>query len=569
MTSPLFLAHGIGVGLVQALWQDTALALLAAVLLATLGPRRAAARHAIGLALLVAMVVLPALTTWQVLAPFAGADDAVARALAAAPGDAPWEHATPLPGRGDLMPAVGLAPPAWVAPLWLGGVMATLARLAFAAWGVHRLDRLPSSPLPPAWQARVLALQRRLRLRRAVEVRVVTAGLDQPVTARARHPVVWLPAAVLARLDADLLEALVAHELAHVRRLDWVWQGLQCVVESLLFFHPAAWWLGRRVREAREAACDDLAAIACGDGLVVARALAALERERHAAAGDAPHAGAVVRSTLALAAAEGPLLGRVRRLVEPRPATRRRAPWRATGAGMFVAAAGLAVVMAARALPTVAGAEPAVPATPATPARAAASAQPVPASLPTVPAASGPDDPPWTYVGDSMHLRVHGDDGHVRDYHHWNDTTGARHETFRVDGQPRPVDDEVRAWVARTHRDATPPLPPTPPQPLPPPEPASPLPPPAPPAPPAPPVIVDHPAVRALAAWAQKDEHLATTLGTPIVFADDCGPCELRTARIDVRLTARGPKDLVHLRAREHLAGADWQVDRLDIDESH
>ena len=62
------------------------------------------------------------------------------------------------------------------------------------------------------------------------------------------RPVVWLPLSLLARLPAEQVEALIAHELAHIARLDWLWNGVQCVIESLLFFHPAAWWLSRRIR---------------------------------------------------------------------------------------------------------------------------------------------------------------------------------------------------------------------------------------------------------------------------------------------------------------------------------
>ena len=109
----------------------------------------------------------------------------------------------------------------------------------------------------------------------------LAAEIASPFTARLFRPVIWLPLSLLTRLPTDQVEALLAHELAHIQRLDWLWNGLQCVLESLLFFHPGAWWLSRRIRQEREHACDDLAVAACGNAIALAEALAELELHRH------------------------------------------------------------------------------------------------------------------------------------------------------------------------------------------------------------------------------------------------------------------------------------------------
>ena len=85
-------------------------------------------------------------------------------------------------------------------------------------------------------------------------------------------------------MPREQVEALLAHELAHIRRLDWCWNTTQCVIESVLFHHPAMWWLSRRIREEREHACDDLAVAVCGDPVVLAEALAATATPRRDAA---------------------------------------------------------------------------------------------------------------------------------------------------------------------------------------------------------------------------------------------------------------------------------------------
>ena len=126
-------------------------------------------------------------------------------------------------------------------------------------------------------------------------------------------PVVLLPAAALAGLTAVQLEAILAHELAHVRRHDYLVNLLQSIVETLLFYHPAVWWVSAEVRAEREHCCDDLAIAVCGDRLVYVSALAELT--------------SIERQVFALAATDGSLLTRVRRILgQPAPARRELPP---------------------------------------------------------------------------------------------------------------------------------------------------------------------------------------------------------------------------------------------------
>jgi HEAT repeat protein len=126
------------------------------------------------------------------------------------------------------------------------------------------------------------------------------------------HPVILLPASALTGLTPQQLEAIIAHELAHIRRHDYLINLLQALIEALLFYHPAVWWVSRQIRQEREHCCDDLAVTVCGDARAYARAL--LEMEQLRAAG--PH--------LAMAANGGSLLPRIQRLVgaEPKRANR-------------------------------------------------------------------------------------------------------------------------------------------------------------------------------------------------------------------------------------------------------
>jgi beta-lactamase regulating signal transducer with metallopeptidase domain len=88
------------------------------------------------------------------------------------------------------------------------------------------------------------------------------------------RPVVLLPTSALVGLSPEQVESLLAHELAHIRRHDYLVNVFQSVVETLLFYHPAVWWVSRRIRVERENCCDDLAVSISGNRLLYARALA-------------------------------------------------------------------------------------------------------------------------------------------------------------------------------------------------------------------------------------------------------------------------------------------------------
>jgi len=292
-SGPYAIPPALAYALLHALWQGALLALLAAASFAVLRRRGAAARHTAGLVCLLA-IAAAAFATFAVYRH--------APAVAAAPSG---ERLGPMLVRGADWLAV-------VVPLaWLLGAGALLVR-QLAGWRlVGALDRRASGELPGEWQHRVDALRSALRISRAVAVRPADDAAS-PFTARALRPVLWLPVSRLTALSPEQRDAILLHELAHVRRLDWLWNGLQCTLEALLFFHPAVWWLGRRIREEREHACDELAAATCGDPVALAEALAALERRRVAPPGLvlAAHGGSLVQRITYLLSGSVARLGR-------------------------------------------------------------------------------------------------------------------------------------------------------------------------------------------------------------------------------------------------------------------
>jgi hypothetical protein len=161
-----------------------------------------------------------------------------------------------------------------------------------------------------------LSITRQVKLLESTIVRVPTA-------IGAFRPVILFPASVFTGLPSRGLEALIAHELAHVRRHDYLVNLLQTMTETLLFYHPAVWWVSARVRADREQCCDDLAIAATGDARTYARALMRLEEMRGG------------RPTLAVAAAGGNLWKRIVRLLTQAPASvERPSGWLAGGVAL-------------------------------------------------------------------------------------------------------------------------------------------------------------------------------------------------------------------------------------------
>src|SRR5580693_5112634 len=143
---------------------------------------------------------------------------------------------------------------------------------------------------------------------------LVSALVQAPVVVGWLKPVVLVPVGALAGLPPEQIEALLAHELAHIRRHDYLVNILQSIAEALLFYHPAVWWISNHIRNERELCCDDVAVAISGDAFIYARALVDLEQYRPAHLNPALAAnGGSLRERI------GRLLGQPTRFSSPRP----------------------------------------------------------------------------------------------------------------------------------------------------------------------------------------------------------------------------------------------------------
>ena len=167
----------------------------------------------------------------------------------------------------------------WVDAVWLVGVL-LLAFRSLGGWFHLAVVRRRARRMVPQEIERAF---QRLCERVQVGRKVVLRASDEVISPLAMglwRATVILPISAVLSLPAEELEAIIAHELGHIRRWDYLWNLLQTAVESVLFFHPAVWWLSRTVRERRELCCDEIAVRSCADATVYARALLRLEEQR-------------------------------------------------------------------------------------------------------------------------------------------------------------------------------------------------------------------------------------------------------------------------------------------------
>jgi len=292
--------QSLGWTLLHFLWQGTALAALAAAAMELC--RRASARYLLGVGALGLMLLAPVATFfsyWQ------ERSDVAAIAKSSPPAAAAWSTArgrTAAGGSahpGSITPSLDALP--WLVEAWLLGVAFFSLRTAGGFLLLERERRRQSTVVNDGVLEICHTLQERFGLHRAIAY-CECNWLQAPVVIGWFRPLVFLPVTALTGLSEEQLGVVIAHELAHIKRLDPFVNVFQVCVETLLFYHPAIWWLNKKVRAEREHCCDDMAVALCGNAVEYARALTLMEEWRSA-------------PVFAMAANRGPLTERIVRVL--------------------------------------------------------------------------------------------------------------------------------------------------------------------------------------------------------------------------------------------------------------
>ncbi len=300
--------------LVHFFWQGGLVALVAAVALRMLRHASSETRYGVVCAAMATMLAAPVVTAGVLSASAQSAPVDVHYFALSSNGVTvvPWSHdALTLPPDGRRDAGVWLGISRWlslIVTVWLAGVALLLIRLGGGWWRVRRLHCTSLAAAASCWQTVGDRIASRLHLGRVVHI-VDSLLVDTPTVVGWLRPVIILPIAAFANLTPAQVDAILAHELAHIRRHDYLVNLLQTMAETLLFYHPAVWWVSGRIRAEREHCCDAVAVDVCGDAVGYAAALAELETARTGR--PAPTGPAA----LALAATGGSLLERVRRVL--------------------------------------------------------------------------------------------------------------------------------------------------------------------------------------------------------------------------------------------------------------
>lgn len=295
------LLRTLGWTLLHFIWQGAGLAALFALAIAIW--RKAAARYALAVGTLVLMMASPVITfvwleheanpavRYGAQGPSSWAGTSTRNAIALSSSRAPI---APSPTEnGNVM--------VWLVEAWFLGVAVLSLRTAGGLLLIERMRRREIKPVAQELYEKCVALQRKMGLARVIRY-CECLRVDTPAVLGWFRPVVLLPVRALTGLTEAQIEAVIAHELAHIRRLDCFVNLFQIAAETLLFYHPAVWWVSQRIRAERENCCDDEAIAICGDAVNYARALTLMEEWRTA-------------PSLLMAVNRGPLAVRVMRLL--------------------------------------------------------------------------------------------------------------------------------------------------------------------------------------------------------------------------------------------------------------
>lgn len=171
----------------------------------------------------------------------------------------------------------------WIVALWLLGFVVALLRLLYSWFLLRLLRNRYCKGAPEFWQSRCSALSQSLGISRPVLF--LESGLAKsPMAMGWLKPIILFPVGLINQLSPAETEAILAHELAHLLRRDWLFNLIQTCIETLFYYHPAVWWMSAMVRRERENACDDCAVRLIGNRMIYAKTLLRLQEMAKTAA---------------------------------------------------------------------------------------------------------------------------------------------------------------------------------------------------------------------------------------------------------------------------------------------
>lgn len=164
--------------------------------------------------------------------------------------------------------------------LWFTGVLIFSLRFFGGLFYVQSILKHGSGVISKIWERKLQVLGNRLGIQKKIKI-MESVMIETPMVIGHFKPVILFPVGMYTGLSVQQIEAVIAHELAHIQRNDWLVNLVQSVIETIFFFHPAAWWLSSKIKEEREKACDDIAIALTGDPLTYVKALTEIQEITH------------------------------------------------------------------------------------------------------------------------------------------------------------------------------------------------------------------------------------------------------------------------------------------------
>jgi beta-lactamase regulating signal transducer with metallopeptidase domain len=284
----------LGLTLIHFLWQGLAVAVLVGAFVGVLKLNHGNARYAAYLLALVVMIICLVATFINIDISISQDDGFIPEAKLSEPVNNATEKSLPvadnlpqagtsssyetksgfrtnsIPFYGRINDYLHISLP-WLLSIWVVGVIILSVRLLMGYIGIYRWCR-HLEPLPENLAQHIAKISQKLGMPGFSRV-FISPSILRAMAIGYLRPMVLLPAAMITQTSPEILEAVIAHELAHMRRFDlWVILA-QRIMETLLFYHPAVWWLSNRLQNEREFCCDELAVAATGDRLTYSLAL--------------------------------------------------------------------------------------------------------------------------------------------------------------------------------------------------------------------------------------------------------------------------------------------------------
>ncbi len=159
---------------------------------------------------------------------------------------------------------------------WLLGVTMLIIRFLAGIAYIQRLKKYKVQTVSADWELRLEAMKERLGLSKSVRLSA-SSFVKTPITVGHLKPLILLPLGIFTGMPTEQLEAILAHELAHIHRRDYLFNMIQNMLDILFFFNPMMYWMSAMVRKERENCCDDMAVGLLGDNLSFAKALVSVQ----------------------------------------------------------------------------------------------------------------------------------------------------------------------------------------------------------------------------------------------------------------------------------------------------